>query len=238
MVLTSIPVSLCWTVVLAVFVPYLAFLMLTPQTIARLKLPGALSGRLVKAAREAGIEGMELETELEPSGSRTSDRSWRLVWLMIPALAVIVLGSILLVKSAVTLGERWGVASVLVGVVALAASTSIPNAYAAVRLAMDGHGAAVVSATFNSNTLNLLAGIAVPILFFPSLRGSVPGGYVASLLAMNVVAIILVARGIRRRDAALLLGAYVGVRHLCGADWLVVGGYPSPLGSDYRPPRG
>ncbi|MHB8488664.1 MAG: hypothetical protein ACYDCS_03300 [Candidatus Dormibacteria bacterium] len=129
--------------------------------------------------------------------------------LVVPALAVIVVGSIVLVGSAVTLGQRWGVASVLVGVVALAAATSLPNAYAAVRLAMDGRGAAVVSATFNSNTLNLVAGIAIPILVFPSLRGSVPASYIAWLLGMSAVALLLLTRGLRRSGALLLLAAYV-----------------------------
>jgi len=92
----------------------------------------------------------------------------------------------------------------------LAAATSLPNAYAAVRLAMDGRGAAVVSATFNSNTLNLVAGIAVPILLFPSLRGSVPAGYIVWLLVLSLLALALVARGLRRRGAVLLLGAYAG----------------------------
>jgi cation:H+ antiporter len=127
---------------------------------------------------------------------------------MVPALVLIVLGSVALVQSAVTLGARWGVASVIVGVVALAAATSLPNVYAAVRLAMDGRGAAVVSATFNSNTLNLVAGVAVPILLFPSLRGSVPSSYVVWLLAMSLLALVLLARGLRRRGAVLLIGAY------------------------------
>ena len=129
--------------------------------------------------------------------------------LIFLALVIIVAGSFALVQSAVTLGARWGVASVLVGVVALAAATSLPNAYAAVRLALDGRGAAVVSATFNSNTLNLVAGIAFPILLFPSLRGSVPAGYILWLLVMSVLALVLLARGLHRRGTVLLLGAYV-----------------------------
>jgi cation:H+ antiporter len=129
---------------------------------------------------------------------------------MVPALVVIVAGAIFMVQGAVTLGERWGVASVLVGVVALAAATSLPNAYAAIRLGLDGRGAAVVSATFNSNTLNLIAGIAVPIILFPALRGSVPPGYVVWLLSMSIGALILLAGGLNRRRAILLLAAYAG----------------------------
>src|SRR6202035_1984614 len=153
---------------------------------------------------------MELEAELEDVAPRTHSRDWWPVALMVPALAVIVGGSIVMVQGAVTLGQRWGIASVLVGVVALAAATSLPNAYAAIRLALDGHGAAVVSATFNSNTLNLIAGIAVPIIVFPALRGSVPTAYVIWLLGMSVLAMLMLATGLRRRGAVVILAAYVG----------------------------
>ena len=153
---------------------------------------------------------MELETEIEDLNPTGESHSWRPVLFMAPALVVIVAGAIFMVQGAVTLGERWGVASVLVGVVALAAATSLPNAYAAIRLGLDGHGAAVVSATFNSNTLNLIAGIAVPIILFPALRGSVPPGYVVWLLSMSIGALILLAGGLNRRRAILLLAAYAG----------------------------
>jgi cation:H+ antiporter len=207
-VLGAIPVALGWAVMLLVFVPYVGFLIANPATIARLPLPNALTRVLSNAARDAALEGMELEAELEELARNTPPRSWRPVVLILPALVLIVLGSVALVQSAVTLGARWGIARVLVGVVALAAATSLPNVYAAVRLAMDGRGAAVVSATFNSNTLNLVAGIAVPILLFPSLRGSVPPSYIVWLLAFSLLALVLLARGLRRPGAVVLIGAY------------------------------
>jgi cation:H+ antiporter len=208
-VLGDIPIAVSWGLMLLVFIPYITFLFLRPTTIAQLPLPSRISTLLVNASREAGEEGMAIEAELEDLPA-TPGRSWLPVALILPALGVIVLGSIALVGSAVTLGHRWRVAGVLIGVVALAAATSLPNAYAAVRLAMDGRGAAVVSATFNSNTLNLVAGIAVPILVFPSLRGAVPTSYVVWLLAMCVLALVLLARGLHRGGAVLLLSAYGG----------------------------
>ncbi|MFZ2032223.1 MAG: hypothetical protein WAW53_00555 [Candidatus Dormiibacterota bacterium] len=208
-VLGDLPVPLGLALMLVVFVPYVIFLTLRPSTIARVPLPGRLSMFLVSASQEAGVEGMELESELEDIARRTHSRDWWPVALMVPALAVIVGGSIVMVQGAVTLGQRWGIASVLVGVVALAAATSLPNAYAAIRLGLDGHGAAVVSATFNSNTLNLIAGIAVPIILFPALRGSVPPAYVMWLLGMSLLAVLMLATGLTRRGAVLILAAYV-----------------------------
>ena len=209
-VLGDLPVPVGLLLMVLVFAPYVVFLILRTSTIALLPLPDRLSRLLVSASREAGVEGMELETEIEDLNPTGESHSWRPVLFMVPALVVIVAGAIFMVQGAVTLGERWGVASVLVGVVALAAATSLPNAYAAIRLGLDGHGAAVVSATFNSNTLNLIAGIAVPIILFPALRGSVPPGYVVWLLSMSIGALILLAGGLNRRRAILLLAAYAG----------------------------
>jgi cation:H+ antiporter len=209
-VLGDLPVPLGLTLMLLAFVPYVLFLTLRTSTIARVPLPRRLRLLLVSASQEAGVEGMELESELEDVAPRTHSRDWWPVALMVPALAVIVGGSIVMVQGAVTLGQRWGIATVLVGVVALAAATSLPNAYAAIRLALDGHGAAVVSATFNSNTLNLIAGIAVPIILFPALRGSVPAAYVIWLLCMSVLAMLMLATGLTRRGAVVILAAYAG----------------------------
>lgn len=209
-VLGDLPVPLGLFLMLLVFVPYVVFLILRTSTIARLPLPRRLTALLASASREAGVDGMELEDEIEDLNPTRPSRRWRPVVLMLPALAVIVVGSLLMVQGAVVLGQRWGIASVLVGVVALAAATSLPNAYAAIRLAADGRGAAVVSATFNSNTLNLIVGIAGPIILFPALRGSIPAGYVIWVLGMTCAALALLAVGLNRRGAVLLLGAYAG----------------------------
>ncbi len=194
---------------LVVFVPYVLFLVLRPSSVAGLPLPRPIHALLAAASSDAGMEGDEIEAELEAFGGVIAPpRSWRPVLLMVPSLAIIVLGATLVVQSSLVLGGRWGIPTVLVGVTALAAATSLPNAYAAIRLAVGGHGAAVVSATFNSNTLNLIAGIAVPLLFAPSLGAAVPPGYIVWLLGMSVLAVGLIVRGLTRFGAVLLLTVY------------------------------
>jgi cation:H+ antiporter len=208
-VIGSIPVAAGWLLMLLVFVPYLVVLIVRPARMQRLGLPKPVARFLAQASRETAAESVELEEELEVLVPTHGDRAWRPVLLVIPALLLIVLGAFVMVQGAVTLGDRWHIASLIVGVVALAAATSLPNAYAAVRLAIDGHGAAVVSATFNSNTLNLVAGIAVPLMFFPDLSHAIPTSYVAWLLGMSFLALGLLARGLRRGGAVTLLIAYL-----------------------------
>ncbi len=205
------PAPIVWALLVVVFGPYVAYLWLPPAAIARSPLPETVRSFLARASGEADIEGDEIETALEgDSRSGAPSRSWSLVVLVGPALVVIVIGAVLLVRSALTLGSRYEVPTVLVGVIGLAAATGLPNVYAATRLAMDGRGAAVVSETFNSNTLNVIAGIALPMIFVPALPAAIPHGYVVWLLGITMLALLLLVRGIGRRGAALLLFVYAG----------------------------
>jgi cation:H+ antiporter len=208
-ILGFVSVALGWLLLLIVFAPYVIFLSMRPATVSGLRLPAAVHRFLVRCSQDAGVEGDEICDSVEArSGSAAPVRSWRPVLLMLPAVMIIVVGSTVLVQGALTLGHRWEMSSVIVGVVGLAAATSLPNAYAAMRLAMDGHGAAVVSATFNSNTLNLVAGFAIPALFVPSLREAVPRAYLVWLLGMSALALVLLASGLRRSGALVLLAGY------------------------------
>ena len=127
--------------------------------------------------------------QLPPNGSQARG-SWRPALWLLPAIGAIVAGSSLMVAMALPLGDRWHVSRAVLGTVVLAALTSLPNAYAAVRLALRQNGPAVVSEAFNSNTLNLVAGISVPALFLGGI-GAVPGAgrELGWLLAMTLAAI-------------------------------------------------
>src|SRR5258708_38917525 len=112
-----------------------------------------------------------------------------------------VVGRGAVVKGVLLGGAHWVVWGFFLGAVALAGITSLPNAYAATRLALSGNGTAVVSLAFNSNTLNLLAGIALPAVLIGGLA-SAPGAMVdiAWLTALTLVAIGLgyLGRGLNR----------------------------------------
>jgi len=128
-----------------------------------------------------------------------------------PALAIIVIGSTGMVESAISLAHRWSVPDVFVGLFVLAILTSLPNAYTAARLALQGRGSAVVSETLNSNTVNLAFGIAVPALFITvgSTSGLTWFG-LAWLLLMTIAALGLFARkpGLTRAGGVAILLLY------------------------------
>ncbi|TMM25630.1 MAG: hypothetical protein E6F97_02580 [Actinobacteria bacterium] len=131
--------------------------------------------------------------------------------MLVPALAIIVLGSTGMVESALNLAHRWSVPDVIVGILVLAILTSIPNAFTAARLAFQGRGSAVVSETFNSNTTNLAFGIALPALFISIGSTSDLSRFdLGWLLLMTLLTIALFARrgGVTRSGGAAILLLY------------------------------
>jgi len=194
---------------LLVFIPYCLALGASPRRLARLPLPRRLAHLLALAVSEVDHEVAEdprVATGLRGAGA------WGLALFIPVALVLIVGGSLALVAAALALAAAWRVPDALVGTVALAALTSLPNAYAAARLALQGRGAAVVSETLNSNTINVLAGIALPALIFGGVSAGRSGLLdLLWLLGMTVVVLALLARrrGLTRPGGVAVIALYV-----------------------------
>jgi cation:H+ antiporter len=142
--------------------------------------------------------------------------------LIPPALAVIVLGSVGMVHAGLKLGHAAGMPDVLIGTLVLAVVTSIPNAYTGVRLGLARRGSALVSETFNSNTINLVGGLAIPALFVTVNGGGLARADGVWLLVATALALVLLAPrgGMRRVGGALLVLSWVAFAVVQG----VVGG--------------
>ena len=136
---------------------------------------------------------------------------WKPVALIVPAVGLIVLGSIGMVQSAVALADRWHVSKAIVGILVLAVLTSLPNAFTAIRLGLAGRGAALVSETLGSNSINLTGGILFPALVvgLAGRSGLVDFNF-DWLLGMTCVALLLLSRttGMGRRGGAALVALY------------------------------
>jgi cation:H+ antiporter len=188
-----------------VLVPYVLLLVLGRRFVAVLPLPDRLSSRLGRALSEHERPDRK-ELEQEPP-------AWHQTMLFAWDVALIVVGSIGMVQTALALGDRWHLRGAVVGVVVLAPLTSLPNAITAVRLGLQDRGSALVSETFNSNTINLVAGVIVPSLFTAIARASLVAKLdLAWLGAMTVVVSVLLARagGLRRAGAGVLVWLYAG----------------------------
>jgi cation:H+ antiporter len=187
---------------LVIMLPYVTLLALSPGHLRRMPLPGVKALATSLYREDAGCQD-------EPGDV---PRDWKPVWMALPALAAIIGGSIEMVQAALSLGQTWHIPSAVTGALVLAALTGLPNVYAALRLAQQGRGGAVVSETLNSNTLNLLIGITIPALVFGLGRGgSASVLEVWWLLGLTLIALFLMYRKERlsRRDGIIVIALYL-----------------------------
>jgi cation:H+ antiporter len=192
-----------------VFAPYVVLSALHPHQVEALRaLPGPVRRFLAVAVapteRREAEQGSERTIEIEAGEAASaplaaiSPATFEALTL-VPALVAIVLGSIGMVDTALELGKRWHVPQTVIGALVLAALTGIPNAVAAVRLALRQRGAVVVSEALNSNTLNLVAGVGVPA-FLIGLGSAVRFG---ELNLWWLVALTLLVLGLMLRNGRL-----------------------------------
>jgi cation:H+ antiporter len=147
-----------------------------------------------------------------PARTLDSRREWiALISVLALALCVIVAGSVGAVRAATDLAAAWSVPGTLVGVIVLATLTSLPNAWTGVRFGLQQRGSALISETLNSNSINIVAGLALPAAL--GSLGSFSGLAVfdlAWLFGMTAAALVLFGRrgGAGRSAGAFLIVLY------------------------------
>jgi cation:H+ antiporter len=153
----------------------------------------------------------------EPRGhvhARSSQReALRLLGVLLVAVSIIVAGSVAAVRAATDLAHAWSIPDAIVGVVVLAILTSLPNAWTGVRFGLQGRGSALASEALNSNSINLVAGLALPAALGSLMTFSDLEVFdLAWLFAMTTVALLLIGRrgGAGRTGGALLMVLYAG----------------------------
>jgi cation:H+ antiporter len=188
--------------VAVVAVPYVLLLAAGPRLVRRLPL-GVTESRFV---------GRSFGESHRRTGSLDSKReAATLLAVLVLALCVIVAGSVGAVRGATDLAHAWSIPETLVGVIVLAILTSLPNAWTGVRFGMQQRGSALMSETLNSNSINLVAGLAVPTAL-GSLRAfsHLAVFDLAWLVGMTATALVLFGRrgGAGRGAGALLIVLY------------------------------
>jgi cation:H+ antiporter len=188
---------------LVVVVPYGAVLVSRRVALARLPLPGRWTAWVGSAVDE---EELELVVAIRPRRGRPVD-----VVVAALALVVVVLAAVAMERGASALGQHEAVAGIVIGGLVLAAVTSLPNAVAAVYLALKGRGAATLSTALNSNTINVVAGLLLPAVFLGLARTSGPttliAGWYVGLTALTL-ALAYSGRGLRRWAGLLIVVGY------------------------------
>jgi cation:H+ antiporter len=187
-----------------VLIPYLALVIAGSRRLEqRPDGPRTATDRLIRALHEHPAP--------ERPPDSLSNPTHHLLALIVLDVAVIVAGSAGMVETALNLAGHWHISATILGFLILAPLTSIPNAATAVRLGRAGRGAALVGETFNSNTINLAAGVVIPSLFVTlAAISTLAKLQLAWLLAATLLTLFLLARpgGMGRVGAAVLIVTY------------------------------
>jgi cation:H+ antiporter len=180
-----------FVLVAAVVVPYVALL--------------ALGRRLARRSRFIRRSFGELH---HPERSLDSRREvFGAVVVLLFALCLIVAGSVGAVRAATDLADAWSVPEALVGVTVLAILTSLPNAWTGVRFGLQRRGSALMSETLGSNSINIVAGLAVPTALGTLTAFSGLAIFdLAWLIGMTVAAVVLFGK---RGGAGRVAGAFL-----------------------------
>jgi cation:H+ antiporter len=189
---------------LAALAPYLALLGMRQERLMQLRLPAAWRSWLAAAIRE---EETELEVAIHPPRGTARDAV-----IAVGAVLVVVGASIAMERAGSELGTHAAIPEIVVGAIVLAAVTSLPNAVAAVYLANQGRGTAVLSTALNSNALNVVLGLLLPAAILGLGSTSAQTTFVAACyLAMTVLSLGLAyaGRGLVRSDGVFILAAYL-----------------------------
>ena len=158
----------------SVLIAYLIALGLRRDVLRRLALPKVVTAWLSSAIDE---EEEELEAAIRPPIGRSID-----VVVALVALVIVVGASVAMERGASSIGHHFHVADAVVGGVALAAVTSLPNAVAAIHLAAKHRGAAAFSTALTSNNLNVIAGFLIPGAVVGIARSSFAGNLTATVV--------------------------------------------------------
>jgi cation:H+ antiporter len=188
--------------VAVVVVPYVALLAGGARLARRLPLNVARARFVHRSFGEQHRRARPLDSKREAAA---------LVAVLLVALCVIVAGSVGAVRAATDLADAWSVPDALVGVLGLAILTSLPNAWTGVRFGLQQRGSALMSETLNSNSINIVAGLAIPIaLGSLGVFSHLDVFDLAWLFAMTAAALVLFARreGAGRSAGAFLIVLY------------------------------
>lgn len=204
LVLRLISAELSLALLVILVLPYMALSGMQPPRIEGLRIPAKINAFLSTAIAHSHKDARRRrESPL---------RAWPdVVWLVV-AVTLIIGASFGAVHNAVWLGRHWSIDETIIGMLVLSVLTSVPNVVAAVKLTRDQHGAAVVSEALNSNSLNVIAGIALPavVIGFAPPKPSII--YAAIwLLFMTIVTLFAAGgrHGLGRTGGVLILLMYL-----------------------------
>ena len=174
--------------------------------------------RTVKAARAAAAAGVQTSLIDEVAEIVPMPLSRSIVGVTV-GLGVLVVGSHLFVKGAVSLAEQWGMSQIAIGLTIVAVGTSLPELATSLLAAIRGQGDVAIGNIVGSNIFNVLGILGAAALVKPVSSPGLAWVDLGVFLAVSVALLPVVRSGgtVSRFEGAVLLIAYAGYTY-----WLLV----------------
>ncbi|MBP7585790.1 MAG: calcium/sodium antiporter [Spirochaetes bacterium] len=152
----------------------------------------------------SGVEEIEEKARTLSAG--------RSVLLVVLGIAVLVGGSELFIRGAVTLARMLGVSNVVIGLTVVAFGTSLPELATSVLAAAKGEGDVSLGNVVGSNIFNILFILGATATVFPIGTGDLSLVDLLVMLGTSIliIPISLIGGRVTRPEAAVLLGLYGG----------------------------
>lgn len=166
-------------------------------------------GSVIFARKEVSAE---VQAEFTEAVVRPPGKLWRDLLLILGGLAVLVLGSRLLVTNAVELARLLGISEAVIGLTIVAAGTSMPELATSVVAAFRKQADIAIGNIVGSNLYNLLAIVGVSGLLAPLHAPGIRMLDLYVMLGTSIALLPLMWSGfvLKRWEGAVLLAAYGG----------------------------
>jgi cation:H+ antiporter len=184
--------------------------LLSDQHISRLEGSLMAIGVIVYTATLIWMARREKSPELEGVPGSTSTHWAKDLLFLGGGLAILVLGSSLLVEHAVILARQWHVSEAVIGLTIVAAGTSLPELATSVVAALRGQADMAVGNIIGSNIFNVLCIAGVTGAVAPFSAENVTSLDYAVMIGFSALLIPILWTGhkIQRSEGTILLGGY------------------------------
>lgn len=187
----------------------------------------------VQSRRETKAVQAEYEQEFGQKEPVTPASLPRNLLFIVAGLALLILGSRLLVGSAVEIAHYFGVSDLVIGLTIVAAGTSLPEVVTSIVAALRGERDIAVGNVVGSNIFNILCVLGLTSMVTPgglevsatALQFDIP---VMIAVAIACLPIFFTGYTIARWEGALFLAFYIGY-----TTWLILQATSNPLQSQF-----
>ncbi|TNH82115.1 calcium/sodium antiporter [Aeromonas sobria] len=187
----------------------------------------------VQSRRETKAVQAEYEQEFGQKEPETPHSLPRNLLFIVAGLGMLILGSRLLVSSAVEIAHYFGVSDLVIGLTIVAVGTSLPEVVTSIVAALRGERDIAVGNVVGSNIFNILCVLGLTSMVTPgglevsatALQFDIP---VMIAVALACLPIFFTGYTIARWEGALFLAFYIGY-----TTWLILHATSSPLQSQF-----